>query len=110
MTVKLEPDERILREGSANLHRGWEVVGGRLYLTDRRLVFQSHAFNVQTGETEIVLADILSLRLCWTKFLGFIPIFPNSLAAKISTGDEYRLVVQGRQTWAEAIQRRIDTR
>ncbi len=84
-------------------------MGGRLYLTDRRLAFQSHAFNVQTGEMEIPLVNLLSLRLCWTKFLGHIPIFPNSLEVKTSTGEEYRFVVNARQAWADAIQRQLDT-
>lgn len=42
--------------------RGWEGVGGRLYLTNRRLVFESHAINLQTGTTDIPLADIVDAK------------------------------------------------
>ena len=110
MGLPLPPGETLVREGAANLHRGWEAVGGHLYLTDQSLRFQSHAFNVQTGATEIPLSEIVSLRLCWTRFLGHIPIFPNSLAVTLADGNEHHFVVHGRKRWAEAIQRQLNAR
>src|SRR6187455_2813762 len=70
--------ETPVKDGGANLQRGVETVGGWLYLTNQRVVFESHAFNVQTGVTEIPLASISGIRKCWTKFLNLIPLFPNS--------------------------------
>ena len=102
MKVHLRSDEKLIREGAANMQHGLETVGGWLYLTDQRLLFESHRFNVQTGSTEISLSDVLATRPTWTKFLGVLPIFPNSLV--ISAGDkEYSFVVSGRQRWASAI-------
>lgn len=103
MKITLEPDEKVLREGAANLQRGAETVGGRLYLTDQRLFFQSHAFNIQTGATNLPLASIRGTRLCWTKFLNLFPVFPNSLAVETASGDEFLFVVFGRRAWAAAI-------
>ena len=97
MGLPLPPGETLVREGAANLHRGC-------------LRFQSHAFNVQTGATEIPLSEIVSLRLCWTRFLGRIPIFPNSLAVTLADGNEHHFVVHGRKRWAEAIQRQLNAR
>jgi len=62
------PGEAIFKEGAANLQSGIETVGGRLSLTNRRLVFESHAFNVQTGATIIPLESVDSARKCWTRF------------------------------------------
>ena len=104
MTIALHPGETRLREGAANLQRGIETVGGRLFLTDQRLLFNAHGFNVQTGSTDIALSDIRQLRPCWTKLLNVIPIFPNSLAVETSDGHSYRFVLCGRSQWAEAIE------
>lgn len=103
MKISLAPDERLLREGAANLQRGAETVGGRLFLTDQRLLFQSHAFNIQTGSAEVPVHEIRDTRFCWTKFLDVIPVFPNSLAVETSSGAEYRFVLSGRKAWASAI-------
>jgi len=103
MNITLQPNEKLVLEGDANLQRGLETVGGKLFLTDQRLFFQSHALNVQSGPTQIELSDICGTRLCWTTFLGLIPLFPNSLAVETATGPEYRFVVSGREQWATAI-------
>jgi len=103
MKITLNPNEKLLREGAANLQRGAETVGGKLFLTDQRLFFQSHAFNIQTGATEIPLSRIAGMRLCWTKFLNIIPLAPNSLAIKTTNGTEYSFVLFGRKKWAAAI-------
>jgi GRAM domain len=103
MKIDLRPNEKLIREGGANLQRGIEAVGGKLFLTDQRLFFQSHSINVQTGATEIPLSDIRGTELCWTKFLGVIPLFPNTLAVHTVSGVEYRFVLYGRKEWATAI-------
>jgi hypothetical protein len=106
MKIEIAPNEKLIREGMASLQRGVETVGGRLYLTDSRLVFSSHQFNVQTGCTEIPLAAIRTIRPCWTRFLGILPLAPNSLA--VNTGStEYRFVLPDRASWAQTIQSAI---
>ena len=101
----LEPGESMLKEGRANLQRGVETVGGRLFLTDRRLIFESHKFNVQRGSTEVPLAQIAELGTAWTKFLGFLPLFPNTMSVRTRGGAEYDVVCKGRGAWIEAIER-----
>lgn len=106
MRIELAPNETTLRESAASMQRGLETVGGRLFLTDRRLVFSSHAFNIQTGPTDIPLQTIRSATPCWTRFLGLIPLAPNSLS--VQTDDsEHRFVVFSRTQWAEAIGKAI---
>jgi hypothetical protein len=106
MKTALRQGETIVKEGAANLQRGIETVGGRLHLTNQRLVFEAHQFNVQAGSTEIDLADVQASRPCWTRFLGLIPMFPNSLAVSTSDGKEYRFVLFGRGAWSRAIEAR----
>lgn len=104
MRIDLQPGERLIREGGANLMRGMEAVGGRLFLTDRRLHFASHAFNIARGPTDLPLADVAATEPCWTKFLGVLPLLPNSLAVRTRDGTEYRFVVYGRRKWQAAIE------
>jgi len=107
MTQDLASGEVVVREGAANLQRGIEAVGSRLLLSNRRLRFRTHAFNVQTGTTEIPLSQVRGTRPCWTRFLGVIPLFPNSLAVTTDDGVEYRFVVAARGQWAAAIEAQV---
>jgi hypothetical protein len=45
----LHPGEQVLETFRANRSQGWRAVGGRLVLTDRRLVFVPHAVERATG-------------------------------------------------------------
>ena len=105
MQTPLLPGEIPIKDGGANLQRGIETVGGRLYLTNQRAVFESHAFNVQTGVTAIPLESITGARECWTKFLNLIPLFPNSFTITTNDGNEYSFVTLDRQAWIDAIGR-----
>jgi hypothetical protein len=106
LQTELVPGETVLKDGRANFQRGAEAVGGRLYLTDRRLIFESHTFNIQIGTTEIPLAEIAGLRKVWTKFLGVVPIAPNSIAVTTTDGSEHRIVCPKRGEWIEALHAR----
>ncbi len=46
MKTQLNINEEIIKKGGANLQKGIEAVGGFLYLTNERLIFESHKFNV----------------------------------------------------------------
>ena len=103
MKADLRNAEVIIKDGVANLQKGIETVGGKLYLTNQRILFEAHAFNVQSGLTEIEIANLRSVEKSWTKFLGFVPLFPNSLSVYTTQGNEYRFVLFGRDAWAETI-------
>ena len=104
MNCELRPGEEVIKVGPANLQKNIETVGGKLCLTNQRLVFEAHKFNVQVGTTEVELSDVQSSQPCWTKFLGVIPVFPNSLAVHVKQGNEYRFVLGDRASWATAIE------
>ncbi len=104
MKTEIRNGEQIIKTGAANLQKNIETVGGKLYLTSQRLVFEAHKINLQGGVTEVELSNIQSSRPCWTRFLGLIPLFPNSLAVFTKQGKEYRFVLFGRHAWAAAIE------
>ena len=104
MKTEFQEGETLLREGMANLQRGWETVGGKLYLTSERLIFESHRFNIQTGTTSISLKDVVSVRKCWTRLFGSLPLFPNSLAVETKNGKSAQIVLWGRTAWINAIE------
>ncbi len=104
MDTPLESGETVIKEGRANLMRGAEGVGGRLSLTDRRLVFESHALNLQRGPALLALSEVAGLDKVWTRVFGLIPLAPNGLAIRSADGQELRFVVSGRSKWIEAIE------
>jgi len=89
--------ERLVKQGPANHFLGWEAVGGWLSLTDQRLLFRSHRFNVQRHELPIPLAEVKRVEACWTAW-----IIPNGLRVVTARGTE-RFVVEGRQSWVTAL-------
>lgn len=103
MHTPLRYDEKPVRDAGANLQRGIEAVGGRLYLTSERLIFESHRFNVQTGATVIRLNEIEGVWKCWTRLFGLIPLVPNSLAVATERGKIYRFVISDRDAWMRII-------
>lgn len=102
MKTELLADETVTKSGAANLQRGAETVGGKLYLTNRRLIFEAHSLNFQSGTTIVPLQEISETTPCWTRFLNLIPVAPNSLAVA-SSGTEKRFVLFGRKAWKIAI-------
>jgi len=103
MKLELGSNEVTIKESTANLQKNIETVGGKLCLTNQRLVFKSHKINIQTGVTEIQLSSIESVEKCWTKFLGIIPIMPNSLTVNTKGGETFSFVLFGRSNWESAI-------
>ncbi len=102
ITPELGEEEQIQVTGPANLFKGVEGVGGKLFLTNKNIIFKSHKLNIQTGQTTIPYNDIVDLK---TRKSGYI--FNNGL--RIITKDKYYdLVVGKRDEWIEQIKTRLD--
>ncbi|KZR81477.1 hypothetical protein PMIT1342_01815 [Prochlorococcus marinus str. MIT 1342] len=99
----LEVGEKLVKKSPANHQRGIETVGGMLYLTTARLIFESHALNIQAGVTTVSISEINRLRKDWTKFLNVIPIFPNTLAVTSRSGHEDKFILLRRTPWINEI-------
>lgn len=100
----LQPSEQPVHQGPANLQRGREAVGGKLFLTTQRLLFHPHKCNVQRDALEIPLRSIVGTERVWTRLFGAVPVLPNSLAVRLDDSSVVRFVVHNRLLW----QRHID--
>ncbi len=107
MNTQLVANEFLIKQGGANLLRGVESVGGHLYLTNFRLVFESHSFNFQNGATAIPLPYIVKMEKVWTKFLGIIPLAPNAIAVTVNTGEVFNFTLWGGEEWISTIQNQL---
>jgi hypothetical protein len=59
---ELNKNESIVWEEPANLFRNkYIAVGGKVFLTEERLIFNSHKYNFQNGETSIRRENIAEL-------------------------------------------------
>lgn len=67
--LELEPGEQLLREQVANHFLGGEARGGKLLITNRRLAFRPHRFNVQLGTFSVALDQIRELAIEGSRFL-----------------------------------------
>lgn len=92
--------EEILGKFPANLFRGLEGVGGRIILTNQRLLFEAHGLNVQTQPLAIPLADIREVTTSNT--LGIVP---NGMIVHCRSGEQYRFAVWGRKNIIAIIDR-----
>jgi hypothetical protein len=58
--IDMDTNEKLVFQTGANHFKGIEGVGGRLYLTDKRLIFNSHKLNFQNHQLIIELSEIAS--------------------------------------------------
>jgi len=86
-----EDPERVLKSVSANLFRNGEAVGGCLKITSQRLLYESHALNLQSGVINIPLSEIKDV----TKY-NTLGIIPNGMHVTLKSGVEYQFAVFGR--------------
>ena len=88
---------------SANYFRGIEAVGGKIYFYEDRLVFKSHAFNIQRGVTEIKYKDISEVKKRMTMFF-----VPNGIGITTKNGFCHKFVVYERDIIIEFLNSKID--
>lgn len=98
MALELRKNEQILVDRAANLFRGIEGVGGRLKITNQRLIFEPHAINIQKQILEVPLNQIKEVNPRNT-----MGIIPNGILVKLVSGQEYKLVVWKRKELIELI-------
>ena len=101
--IKLLEGEKEIREGKANKTGLWGSSGGKLILTNQRLLFVDHGFNIQQGGAAINLKDIMSVDLAIT-FLIIMPIpMPTSIKIRTQDGSISKFIVTKRKEWVDAI-------
>ncbi|WP_217589252.1 GRAM domain-containing protein [Lentibacillus saliphilus] len=83
----------------ANLKRGLEMVGGRLYVTNERLYFKPHSINIQKDDLDILLDQIRMIEK--SKSMGFIS---NAMTVTTAEGIAHKFVVAKRDKVIDCIQ------
>jgi hypothetical protein len=99
---ELAPNEEIESEGPANLFRGMEGVGGKLFLTNQKLIFKSHALNIQPGQTDIAYEMIKEFQLRKTG-----NVIENGIRITTSAGRNYDFVVADREIWMDKLHEKV---
>jgi hypothetical protein len=96
--VETADNENIIKEGGANHFKGKEGVGGKLVLTDKRLIFKSHKFNIQNHQDNFDLGQVEKLQA--TKTLKFLE---NGLALELTNNERHKFIVDEPTDWIEKI-------
>lgn len=100
--ITAEPGENILFDTPANHFKGIEGVGGKLYLTNKRVVFKSHKINFQKHQLSINLSDIIKVDRY--RPLG---IANNGILIKTSGNKTEKFVVEQRDAWMDHLTENI---
>lgn len=87
---------------AANYFRGPEAVGGHIFFDENGMTFKSHSFNIQTGETRILYADIVKISKRNT--LGLVP---NGISVFDKSGFEHKFVIYHREQIIQYLQSRM---
>ncbi|WP_209332698.1 GRAM domain-containing protein [Lunatimonas salinarum] len=98
ITIETADNEEIIKEGGANHFKGKEGVGGKLLLTDKRLIFKSHKFNIQNHQDNFDLGQVEKLQV--TKTCKFLE---NGLTLELKNGDRHKFIVDEPADWMEKI-------
>ena len=92
--IKIDPEEKMIFQTDANHLKGMEAVGGKLYLTDKRMIFKSHGLNIQNHELIIKLTDIKEIN-------RFKPsgLTDNGLSIQTNEQRKEKFVVEKIEEW-----------
>jgi hypothetical protein len=91
MKTILKANESIKIKKAANLFRGFEGVGGFLFVTNQKLIFEPHTLNIQRQPLEIDFKDIAKIKPRYTLY-----IISNGVSVIQKNGTEFKFVVWGR--------------
>ena len=95
---KLLEEEKIEIESPASRSKGFEKVGGKLFLTNKRLVFKSHKLNIHREQINIEydqIAEVVKQKIS--------KVSDNGMRISIIKGKNYDFVVQDRDRWLEKL-------
>ena len=100
--IDLVDNEKIEFAIGSNHFKGIEGVGGKLFVTNKRVVFKSHSINVQNHELVIEYFDIQSVQ-----FYNTLGIIPNGLMILTKSGRKEKFVVWKRNAIKNIIEKKI---
>jgi hypothetical protein len=92
--IKIDPEEKMIFQTGAKHFKGMEAVGGKLCLTDKRIIFKSHRFNIQNHELIIKLTDIKEIN----RFRP-LDLTDNGLSIQTNEQRKEKFVVEKIEEW-----------
>ncbi|MBE5041163.1 PH domain-containing protein [Ructibacterium gallinarum] len=99
----LMPGEQVIMMGAANKRQAGGIAskGGHLYLTNQRLVFKAHAFNLGSSFDEIPFSKIAFTG----NTLNLLMPTPNMIRVNTTDGKNHGFIVTGKQKeqWKQKI-------
>ena len=107
--MDLLPNEQIIMEGAANKQQSFfSNKGGKLILTNQRLVFKAHAFNFGSKLDEVSLSELASAGK------GIITpwiMTANKIEVSLISGEKWKFVVTGKQKeqWKQKINEAVSS-
>jgi hypothetical protein len=99
-SLELIENEQLVKCDFANQLSSIESIGGKLYLTNLRLIFKPHRLNFQKNQIELKLNKII--RVSESKFLG---IYPTKLIIE-SEGKSYKFITDNHKDWFSIISKK----
>lgn len=100
--LDLEPDEILIKEGGAYLMKGKNGDGGKLALTDRRLIYKESKYASRQSQHIFLLEEIRNLKVVKSWFL-----LKNELQFEYE-GLTQRFANDSPDQWISAIERQMD--
>jgi hypothetical protein len=97
-TIVLHENETVIFESGANHFKGAESVGGKLYLTNKVLLFRAHKLNIQNHELSISLSHIDKVARYRT--LGIVN---NGLSVATTENKIEKFVVEDPDKWFDLL-------
>jgi RNA 3'-terminal phosphate cyclase len=98
--MNLASNEAIILEAKANLNPR----GGRLTLTNQKLVFTPNKIHFGASPTEIPLDTIKSCEAHFMTLLFVIPIYKCGVTVETKSGEEFNFVVTKWSKWHAEIE------
>ncbi len=98
IAVDVDENEAVLKTSGANHVVKKEGVGGKLALTDRRLIFTSHKLNVQNHQFETSIDDVLT-----AEPVRFFTWFETGLMLHLKNGEQRKFIVDNPGEWIRSI-------
>lgn len=98
LNKEMNENETEIYTSGANLFRNIESVGGKLILTNERLIFLPRSININQDKEYVELSRINSMEK--VKTLGIIE---NGLLVTLNNDKKLQFVVNNREKWIEKI-------
>ena len=91
-------DEKIKIESPASFLKGFEKVGGKLFLTNKRLIFKAHILNIHRKQINFEFGQISEVE---KRKISNAP--DNGIRVTMASGENFDFVVQDRDKWLEKL-------